>query len=215
MNIWDYFLDLLYPPRCMLCRKILRYMEKDFCTSCRQSLPKYMADGPRRDLKNVEICVAPFVYKEEIRSSLIRYKFHSVTAYASVYADFIAKSIDENGISCDIITWVPLSRRRLRRRGYDQAGLIAHELADKFGVPCEKLLTKVKENKRQSSIKNPEKRKVNVRGVYSYTSAFDVADKRVLLVDDIVTTGSTLSECASEIKKHGCSSVCAVAAASR
>ena len=215
MNIKDYLLNLLYPSRCMLCRKVLRDTEKDLCISCREKLPRYMTNEPRRDLDHIELCVSPFVYKDEVRSSLHRYKFNGVTAYGAIYADFIAKSIDENRISCDIISWVPLSRRRLRKRGYDQAEIIARALAERLGIPCVSLLIKVKNNKRQSSIGKREKRKANVKGAYSFSGKEDIHGKAVLLVDDIVTTGSTLSECAGEISKHGCTSVYAATAASR
>ena len=132
MRIIDVFMDLLYPPKCMLCRKILPSSKEAVCLKCTQRLPTLASNSGRRDVKYIRLCVAPFQYRDEIRKSLHRYKFNGLTAYGRIYADFIAKSIDENGISCDIISWVPLSKRRLRERGYDQAEIIARVLAEKM-----------------------------------------------------------------------------------
>ncbi len=215
MSILDYFLDLMYPPRCMLCRKLLKDGEKQLCSGCAQRLPGFMTNEPRWDIKNVKLCYAPFQYKDEVRASLHRYKFGGAAAYGPIYADFILKSIDENPISCDIISWVPLSPKRYRKRGYDQAEIIARALAEKLGLPCEKLLVKIKDNPKQSSIGNRERRKANVAGVYRCASENMVSGKRLLIIDDIVTSGATLAECAAVLRKSGCIEVYAAAAASR
>jgi len=207
-------LDLLYPPRCAFCRKLLLDSESGVCRRCLKSLPRPPV-GARREVRNTTFCVAPLLYEGTVRESLLRYKFHGLSAYGRVYADFLAKCIDENEISCDIITWVPLSRKRLRRRGYDQARILAEETAGRLGLPCEKLLEKRIDNKPQSSTGSMEKRMANARGVYACPDEERVRGKRILLIDDIVTTGATLSECAGVLKKTGCAEVYAAAAASR
>ena len=207
MGAFSAFLDILFPPRCVFCRKILADGEKGICKKCCSLTPKLKADECRRDVPNVKICVFPFRYKDEVRASLLRYKFGGAAAYGPVYADFIAKSIDENGISCDIICWVPLHKKRLRERGYDQAEIIARALSKKLGVPCRRLLVKESGNKRQSSIDNREERKANVSGVYRCVSKEELIGKRVLLVDDIITSGATVGECAAMLKAFGCTEI--------
>jgi len=150
-----------------------------------------------------------------VRDSLLRYKFHGVTAYGGAYADFLAKCIDESRISCDIITWVPLSRKRLRRRGYDQARILAEETAKRLGLPCVRLLEKRIDTRPQSGIGNAQMRQKNASGVYVCCDPENAAGRQILLIDDIVTTGATLSECAAMLKKAGCAGVYAAAAASR
>ncbi|MDO4990842.1 MAG: double zinc ribbon domain-containing protein, partial [Eubacteriales bacterium] len=136
-------LDFFYPPRCAFCRRLLRTGSGLWvCPACLETLPRLTRDEQRRDVPHTELVLAPLRYEGVVRESLLRYKFGGLTAYAAVYAEFLAKCIDENGISCDSITWVPLSRRRLRQRGYDQARLIAEELAKRLGLPCECLLVK-------------------------------------------------------------------------
>ena len=132
-----------------------------------------------------------------------------------MYADFIAKSIDENAISCDIISWVPVSTRRLRERGYDQSEIIARALADVLDIPCVKLLCKTKENKRQSSLNSKQERKRNVAGVYRCIAKEELIGNRILLVDDIVTSGETISEAAKMLRKSGCTEIYAAAVALR
>ena len=214
MKVLNYILDIFYPPKCMLCRKLLKGGEKGICARCAAALPKYRAEEGRRDIKNVRLCVFPFKYKDALRDSLIRYKVNGAVAYAQVYAEFIAKSIDENKISCDIISWVPIHRKRYRERGYDQSEIIAKALSSKLRVPCMRLLVKDVGNKRQSSLSDHEERKRNVKGVYSSVATEELLGKRVLLIDDIVTSGSTISECASVLKGAGCMEIYAAAVAS-
>ena len=203
---------LCYPPHCALCHRLLNEQERGVCRFCRR---KYASSCIRRELDCVRLCVAPFRYEDEVRDSLLRYKFRGVTAYGAAYAEFLAKCIDESDISCDIITWVPLSRRRLRSRGYDQARILAEETAKRLGIPCEKLLKKKIDTRPQSGIHDAEARRNNAKGVYVCCAPEKAKGRRVLVIDDIVTTGATLSECASELRKAGCAEVYAAAAASR
>lgn len=208
----DRLLDLIYPPRCAFCRRFLREGENGVCRFCRK---KYEGSCFRRDLPHVTFCVAPFRYEGPVRESILRYKFRGLTAYGAAYAEFLAKCIDESGISCDSITWVPLSRKRLRSRGYDQARILAEATAERLGLPCEKLLEKHVDTKPQSGMGDAQRRRENAKGVYACCTPERVNGRRILVIDDIVTTGATLSECAVTLKKAGCAEVWAAAAASR
>ena len=208
----DWLLDLFYPPRCAFCRRLLREKEKGVCRFCRRT---YENRCIRRELAHCSCCVAPLSYEGAVRDSLLRYKFRGVAAYGAAYADFLSKCIDESQISCDIITWVPLSRRRLRKRGYDQARILAEETAKRLNLPCEKLLEKRVDTKPQSGIRDAESRRKNAKGVYVCCAPSRAEGKHILLIDDIVTTGATLSECAAMLKQAGCAAVVAAAAASR
>ena len=209
-------LDFLYPPRCAFCHRLLRTRtELWICPACREAIPRLGAGEQRRDVRHTELVLAPFRYEGLVRESLLRYKFAGLTAYAGVYAEFLAKCIDENQISCDSITWVPLSRRRLRQRGYDQAHILAEELAKRLGLPCERLLVKRRHTRPQSGISNRAKREANAAGVYAVTDPERVRGKRILLVDDIVTTGATLASAAGVLAEADSAAVYGAAAASR
>ncbi len=212
MNILSYFLDLLYPRRCAFCHRLLDGDAK-VCPACRKKLPYTLGDAQRIKLAGTGGIYAALYYEGDVRNSLLRYKFHGLNAYASVYGDFLSKCIDENGISCDIITWVPLSKRRLRRRGYDQARLLGEELAKRQGLVCLALLRKVRNTPAQSRTGNAMRRKANIAGAYAALNESAVSGKRVLLVDDIVTTGATLAECAKTLKAAGAAEVIGLAVA--
>ena len=215
MKVVDWLLDLIYPPRCAFCRRLLSGREKGVCRFCRPKLPYVPADGQVQHFRNVDKCLSPLYYHGSVKDSLHRYKFGGATAYADIYSEFIVKCIDENQISCDSITWVPLSRRRLRRRGYDQAALLAKLIARHLGQSPVRLLKKLRDTPPQSQTGSPEKRRSNIAGAYACLWPERVQGKRILLVDDIVTTGATLSEAAGVLKKAGAKEViCATLARS-
>ena len=210
MRVVDWLLDLIYPPRCAFCRRLLSGREKGVCRFCRPKLPYVPADGQVQHFRNVDKCLSPLYYHGNVKDSLHRYKFGGATAYADIYSEFIVKCIDENQISCDSITWVPLSRRRLRRRGYDQAALLAKLIARHLGQSPVRLLKKLRDTPPQSQTGSAEKRRANIAGAYACLRPELVQGKRVLLVDDIVTTGATLSEAARVLKKAGAKEVICV-----
>ena len=201
-KVIEWLLSLLYPKRCPFCRRLMNENDS-VCRLCINTLPLVPLSGQKQHFPFVDECFSVFYFEDTVRKSLHRYKFSGAAAYAGDYAEFILKSIDENQISCDIITWVPLSRRRLRRRGYDQAELLARCISKEMGWEIDRLLVKKKNNAAQSGTGNAEKRRANVSGVYEVTSAEKVKDKHIILVDDIVTTGATVSECARMLKKSG------------
>ena len=211
MKILDALLELLYPTRCAFCHK--QTGGGQICRKCAGSLP-YTEDGEQvRNFRFVEKCASPLYYEGDVRASLLRYKFNGLSFYWKIYCEILSKCVDENEISCDIITWVPLSKARLRQRGYDQARLLAEGLAEHMGVECARLLRKTRNNPAQSSMGGAEKRRANVSGAYEAVDAGRTEGRRVLIVDDIVTTGSTLSECAAVLTMAGAKSVTAATVA--
>lgn len=213
MKAAEWLLELFYPTKCSFCHKLMGDSGKKVCRRCLESLPLTPKGAQLQKFPFLAACASPLYYEGDVRASLLRYKFHHLTAYAHIYAEFMAKCIDENGISCDIITWVPLSRRRLRKRGYDQARLIAQELSQIYGLECCRLLKKTKHNPAQSGTGSAEKRRANVSGVYAAAAHEKIRGRRILLVDDIVTTGSTLSECARVLLMAGAENVWAATVA--
>ena len=105
---------------------------------------------------------------------------------------------------------MPLSRKRLRSRGYDQARLLAEHLSKKISRPCVRLLKKVRNAAPQSGTGGREERKANVLGAYRAFGKQELRGKTVLLIDDIVTTGATLTECASVLTSAGAARIKAV-----
>lgn len=214
--MWNFagtLLDLIFPPRCPFCRKILKEYEHAICRSCEKSLPWTERGAQAQHFRPLDICVSSLYYEDAVRESLLRFKFSGLYSYAAHYAPLLKRTLDEQALVFDLITWVPVSTRRRKKRGYDQAELLSKELSRLYGKACKPLLLKSADNAAQSSIHSPAERRKNVSGVYRPLSLDETRGRQVLLVDDIVTTGSTLCECARVLKIAGAKSVSAVTVA--
>lgn len=207
MKILDLIAHLLYPWKCVFCESVLN--DTDICRECEEKLPYTVGDSAMQKFPFIDKCVSPLYYKDKVRASVHRYKFGGCSAYSRRYAAIMSDCV-ENNLDCrsiDVISWIPLSKKRLRQRGYDQARLLAEEIAAKTGLPCRQLLQKVKNNSAQSLTRDAKQRRENVAGVYALDDGADVSGLRILLVDDVVTTGATMSEAARILRKAGAKSV--------
>lgn len=197
-------LDLLFPPKCPFCRKMLEEGQALLCPNCQRSLPWSLGKQAERKTEFIDLCTAPLWYQGAVRDSHHRYKFSGVRAYAGTYALLMAQCVtDRLAGEFDVITWVPLSRCRRRRRGYDQSELLARRMGEELGVPCEGMLKKTRHTKAQSGLKGESERRANVLSAYTLRTGAQVDGRRILLVDDVMTTGATLSECARMLRMAG------------
>lgn len=204
-------LDLLFPPKCPFCGRMLEKGQVLLCPDCQRDLPWTRGVQGEQKLEFIKLCVAPLWYRDKVRNSHHRYKFSGVRAYTESYAALMAQCVEDHLAGrVDVVTWVPLSRRRLWRRGYDQSRLLAERLAPKLGVPCEHLLKKIRHTKAQSGITGESERRANVLGAYELVSGAEADGRRILLVDDVVTTGATASECARILRTAGAAEVVCV-----
>ena len=212
MRIISAILDLLFPPKCIFCSKILDNSEY-WCDDCASSLI-LTADGGKQAGEFYDFCVAPLYYTGAVRKSMLRFKFRGASAYADAYGKILASCIREHiDVKYDIISWVPLSRQRKRERGYDQALLLAKATAAELGIEAEETLIKSKDIMPQSELKSKDERIENISGAFEAPDPESIKDKCILLIDDIVTTGSTLEECAKELTKNGAKKVICAAIA--
>lgn len=205
-RIRDKILEFFFPSRCVFCHR-WRGKAVRFCEDCRKALPYAPGPAAEQKIAHMDRCLSPLYYEGSVRASLLRYKFGGQPSYASVYGALLADCLAGHPGTWDCIAWVPLSRRRLRHRGYDQAELLARELESRLGLPVESLLRKRRHTRAQSATGDARKRRANIAGAYQVSDPEGVRGKRILLVDDIVTTGSTLSECAKTLRAAGAASV--------
>ena len=215
MNIIHWLLHILFPPKCVLCRKLLKKDELDLCRTCRVEAPEYPSG--KRKLQFLDSFVAVWYYEGSVRHSLLRYKFYGQRNLAQGYGRMLAMRIsEEHPDGFDVLTWIPISRRRKLRRGYDQCQLLAEAVGEELTLEPISALKKVRNNRQQSRIVGEAQRRANVLGVYQVPDPEIVQGKRILLLDDIVTTGATASEAARVLLTAGASEVhCAAVAASR
>lgn len=207
MSVFDGLLDVLFPPRCAFCRKVLKPGENGICRKCEGSIGR-TAHGGAQSGAFFSVCVSPLYYEKTVRDAILRFKFNDATVYTKLFGVLIADCVRENlSGDYDIITWVPLSSRRLRKRGYDQAMLLAMAAALQLDDVAVELLKKHTDVPAQSGVGSAEKRRANISGVYAVAEEDLVRGRRVLLIDDIITTGSTLSECARTLLASGAQAV--------
>ena len=215
MKLYHFLMELLFPPKCVLCRKLLKNGETALCRECRSDAPEY----PNRNINLPfhDSFAAVWYYEGNVRSSLLRYKFHNARVYSLSYGRILAmKLLREYPDGFDVLTWVPVSRLRKLRRGYDQVELLAKAVGAELGLSPVPTLKKIRNNRPQSRMKDPAARKANVLGAYRVLETADVKGKRVLLLDDILTTGATAGECARMLRMAGAKEVhCAAVAAAR
>jgi Predicted amidophosphoribosyltransferases len=154
----------------------------------------------------------------------LRFKFAGKASYAGCFGELLADCVRQNLYGeYDLITWVPLSPRRYRKRGYSQAKLLAEAAASElYGQDCQtqncvKLLDKNRNTPAQSATKSSAQRRANVSGAFTVSDKDrqKLKGKKVLLIDDIVTSGATLSECSRVLLTEGaekvvCATLCKV-----
>lgn len=210
MKLFQVLLSLLYPPKCPFCDRLLEQGEDGLCVCCQRELP-WVDRADRKTVDFCDACLSPLWYRDKVPGAVHRYKFGGASGYARVLGAFMAQSLsDQWDEPVDLITWAPLSAQRLRKRGYDQAELLARRVGEAAGLPVEPTLVKVRQNKTQSQLADDSQRRANVVGAYECRPGLDLVGKRVVLVDDIVTSGATLSECASCLRIAGAESVVAL-----
>jgi len=203
MGLIALVLDILFPPKCVFCGRILGKSDDGWCDRCTESLP-FTDNNGRQEGAHFDFCVSPLYYRGSVRKSILRFKFRGSTTYAATYGKLLADCIREStDIGYDMISWVPLSGRRERSRGYDQAMLLANATAQELGGVAVGTLLKPRDVKAQSELGGIEERSANISGAYVASDPELIRGKCVLLIDDVVTTGSTLSECAAVLLSAG------------
>ena len=214
MKLFYRILELLFPPKCVLCRKLLNDRETDLCGSCRVEAPEY--PRRKRTVQFLDSFAAVWYYEGCVRQSLLRFKFYGARSYAGAYGRLLAMKVQQmcpEGV--EMVTWIPVSRRRKLRRGFDQVELIARAVAEELDMVPVPTLKKVRHNRAQSGISDAAKRRANVLGAYRAICPEALSGKRVLLLDDILTTGATMSEGARVLKTAGAKEVHGAAVAAK
>ncbi len=204
-------LHLLFPEKCPLCGKLLGAEDEVLCRPCATQTPE--ASRLKQRIPFLSGAFALWYYESAVRDSLIRFKFWYRRTYSRRYGAILAVKLQDIVSQYDLITWVPVSRWRKLKRGYDQVELITRALCRELQVTPVACLKKIRHNPPQSGIASAAQRRANVLGVYKVPDPELIAGKRILLLDDIITTGATISECAKTLMAAGAKEVYGVAVA--
>ena len=203
MSALDAILSLLFPPRCAFCGKS---GVRGVCPECEKSLP--YCKTPLHERPEIGACLAPLKYEGAVREAVHRLKFKGKLGGLDCFGQLMAETAAEHFSGAfDAITWVPVSRERLRKRGYDQARLLAASVCVDWHVAPQETLRKTVDNPAQSGLSDAAERRANVLGVYEAVHPEEIRGKRFLLIDDVLTTGSTLAECARVLREAGAADV--------
>ena len=224
------FINTLLPPRCKLCGKIvsdddslcpecfnkINFITRPYCAHCGQPLESVgkaskhflCPNCAQNKLPWFRLARSAFRYEEDSKNLILSFKFYDRTDNAKILAKFMknaAQDIFDKGI--DLIVPVPLHYTRLFRRKYNQSALLAIELSKLTGIPVE-FDELVRHKKTRPQVEFSGKvRQLNVRNAFSVKRPDDFKGKHILLIDDVLTTGSTLKECAKALKKAHPSSI--------
>ena len=214
MSLSSRLLNLFFPLKCTFCARLMEEKELWICPECQRSLPWLEGAAAEKKVEFVSKCVSVLRYQGQVKESILRYKFAGQECYCVTYGMLAAQAVSDHlEGQFDLITWVPVSWQRKRKRGYDQSFLIAREVGRQLGQKPVKLLRKVRHTGKQSALKDRAQRRANVMDVYRAPWPERLRGKQVLLVDDVVTTGETLSECARMLLMAGAEDVVCVTVA--
>ena len=210
-------LDLLFPPSCAVCGREGYFL----CGECENSLPRLQRPYCSRCAApgSARLCSwclatapaydgvkAPYLREGVVREMVYGLKYRNLRASAPELGRLLATHLRSDPIPADVLVPVPLHVRRERERGYNQSDLLAREVSKHTNIPVATgVLRRTRDTPPQVSMSSPEERRQNIEGAFQSTS--ELHGQRVLLIDNVVTTGATMSACAGPLKEAGASSV--------
>lgn len=209
-------LSLLYPNKCLLCHTPLAVSAGNnirLCNSCSQEVrTKYRFSGSI-SLESADGGTAALLYSGSIANAMKQFKFHHKKFYAAWFAAYTAAAISNHikEWTPDYITYIPIGPIRKHQRGYNQSELIAKEIAAQFHIPCISMLKKRLFVQKQSKLQSAEARKANTENAFLPSCKIDLTGKSILLIDDVITTGASMSAAATVLKRMGARKVYACA----
>jgi len=210
MSLMSVIKRSLFPERCFFCQKICEF-GKNVCGNCTDD--EELLDNPVFDGRiNGEMCyscdviIALWRYHSEIKKAIWRFKFKGDLRGADIFGEALVLKIEElfSPADIDLITFVPMHPEKERVRGYNQAKLLAMYISKRMGVPLlEDVLVKTSSDDIHALSAN--QRKSASAGSLKIGVGKDLSGLKILLVDDVITTGSTMKSCASLLRKLGAS----------
>lgn len=213
MKRWlEGLLDFLFPRKCPFCGRVV---ETDgVCETCQKELPWLTEREAECYPEFVSMAASALRYQGKVKECVRRFKFQRQCGYAKVLGTLTAQCArDHFKVDFDLVTYPPLSPKGLKKRGYDQARLLAEEVGRELDLPVAGLFDKSNLAGQQSRLKTPSSRRANVLAVFTLKPGVELEGKTILLVDDVITSGATASECTRVLLLAGARRVYAVSPA--
>ncbi len=218
--IAKFFKEYFYNPnwRCLSCGKEIFENEK-FCSTCKSSLP--YNDGAicehcgravtafepycstcKNVLVDLDKCRSPFIYAPPISTLIKKAKYDRGIYIIDYFADQLSLAYLQNYFNADYLTFVPMTQKAEKKRGYNQSKILAEKLSLLINVPVLDCVEKTKETERQATLGRAERLK-NLDGVFKVFDKKSIKDKSILIIDDVSTTGATAEVLAKRLKSAG------------
>ena len=206
------FMNWIYPTSCILCGEP-QTEAYGMCSDCRKRMQEIGKDRSvrHRHCIGAELCAA--TYRDELKTAIIMLKFYGKRENVIPIAQIMREAWEAHGLAKpDCITYVPLSPLQKYRRGFNQSEELARAIAEEWELPYLPTLRRSIFSRRQSTL-NIKQRYANAKRSFHVRKACDLTGKRVLLIDDIVTTGATVGACAAQLRSIGAEHIWVLAAA--
>jgi len=206
------FLDLIFPSNCVNCQAVISLRDKNLCFSCLNFLRLSSNCLANRSFeeKDREIYYHQHFYLADysgaVKNILQAYKFQSKKRLVNHLVGLALKKIKEENLSFDLISYVPMNRKKKWERGYNQSELLSRKISKKLGYPLVPLLKEAKKSKVQKKLSTLD-RFLNVINRYQVTRTNEIPLKKILLIDDVFTTGATVNECSRKLIEVGAKQV--------
>ena len=214
-------IKIIFPLKCIFCSNIITFKtENEICETCHEKISFFYLSHSYNQKNNFKglyyddlICV--FKYSGIIKEAITRYKFFNKSSYYRTFSNLLATEIKKSILyqTIDFILEVPLHKNKEKVRGYNQSKLIAKYLSKLLKIPYLNILIRTKETKPQSKLIK-EERNVNIKNAFIVKNTTKINEKNILIIDDILTTGSTLEECSRVLKECGAQKVISAVIAS-
>ena len=203
-------------PICADCKDILPKNDGFYCEKCgrRTRIPTNYCEYCSGRLINFDIARSAYIYDYPVNNAIQNLKYNNMRFFAREFAKEMAKVYYKACVVCDGITCVPMSDKRKRKRGYNQSALIAEALSDELGLPFfEDVIIKQRDTKSQVGLSQKE-RIINLSGSFSIKNRSLIKGKKLILVDDVFTTGTTVNLISEKLKNAGAEYVFALTVSS-
>jgi ComF family protein len=185
--------------------------ELGLCHRCQATLPWTEEGTDPGGVEGCQACLAPLWYRGQVPDGIDRYKFRFGRMHGVLFGRLMAQCLSDRWEEpVDFLTWVPLSPKGLRRRGYDQARLLAEQAGAELSLPVLSTLEKRRETRTQSRLRDHRQRWDNVKGAYGCLPGVKLSGETVVLVDDVRTSGATLTQCARCLREAGAGKIVAL-----
>ncbi len=204
-SLYSKFISVLYSNRCPFCKHAISSLDYA-CKKCKKDIPVH---GYFQGINGGFTCCSPLIYRGKFKRAVLAFKFKKKTQYSPLFSQLVYEQIQKSypDFIFDCITYIPMHEKDEQKRGYNQSQLLAKDLSSLMGIPCVSTLTKIKRTKPQHKLSAKERQK-NLKGAFKVADKKSVKGNHILLIDDIVTTGTTLFECSKALEKAKPAQIC-------